>query len=97
MGSRRVDLGADDRLRLRAPPFDDLSGGIPPNTELALTPDGRQLLVSWRDKTGKTRAKLLTLSGSTVSARRDVPLPADTHTVAWGRTDHHVLVTTWGP
>ena len=76
------------------PTFDDTSGGIPPTTELALSPNGQQLLVSWREKASKTQAKLLTLSGKTVTAVRDVSLPADTYTTAWSRSDHNVLVTT---
>lgn len=77
------------------PQFDDPAGGIPPDTELALSPNGQQLLVSWRDQSDKPQAKLLALSGTTVTAMRDVSLPGDTFTTSWGRSDHDVVLTTW--
>lgn len=79
------------------PPFNYPSGGIPPTTLLALSPNGQQLLVSWPQKADKTQARLLTLHGNTVTSARDVPLPDDTFSTAWSRTDHHVLVTTRNP
>ena len=75
-------------------PFNDPTGGIPPTTEMALSPNGKRLLVSWRESAKKTQGKLLTLSGKTVASVRDVTLPADTFTTAWSRSEDHVLVTT---
>ncbi len=74
--------------------FNDPTGGIPPTTEMALSPNGKRLLVSWRESANKTQGKLLTLSGKTVASVRDVTLPADTFTTAWSRSEDHVLVTT---
>lgn len=73
----------------------DATEPVPPTTELALSPDGRQLLVSWRKSAKSTQAKLLTLSGGDVTAARDISLPGTTHTTAWARSERQVLVTTW--
>ena len=54
-------------------PFGDAWGGLPANTERALSPNGQQLLVSWRDGSDRAQAKLLALSESTVTAS---PLPS---------------------
>lgn len=78
-------------------PFDGTSGGLPSNANLALSPNGQQLLVSWRDGSNQTQAKLLTLSGSTATAVRDVPLPEGTNSTAWGRREHQLLVTAVSP
>lgn len=68
---------------------------VPPTTELALSPDGRHLLVSWPETAKRTHAKLLTISGNEVTSVRDVSLPGTTHTTAWARSGGQVLVTTW--
>lgn len=75
-------------------PFEDPTGGIPPGTELALSPDGRWLLAGWRDQ-GKTQGRLLELApDGSVAGMRDVPLPASLFTLAWGRGEGHALLTT---
>lgn len=75
-------------------PFDEASLGLPPTTQLALSPDGQKLVVFWPEGEGHARARLLTLSGTAVTSVREVALPGDTFTIAYGRTGDHVLVTT---
>lgn len=77
------------------PPFHDPAGGIPPSTQLAISPSGKQLLVSWREGSKATRAKLITLADGAVQSMRDVPLPADTFMTRWSRSEDQVLVINW--
>lgn len=67
---------------------------IPRGSQLALSPSGQRLLVTWKDSSSKTEARLLTLKDSTVTAMRSLPLPEDTFNVAYGLTEDHVIVTT---
>jgi hypothetical protein len=66
---------------------------VTPDTQLALSADGRQLLVTSQDRNG-TRARLLTIADRAVVSARDVAVPAATFTVAFGRMDDHIIVTT---
>lgn len=75
------------------PPVFDL-GNIPVDAQLALSPSGQRLLVTWPGKAPRAEARLLTFSGKTVASIRTVPLPDDTFNIAYGRSEDHLVVTT---
>lgn len=78
-----------------SPSYDGTSGDIPSNTQLALSPNGQRLLVSWNDSSRKLHAKLLDLKGSEVATTREVALPPNTLTTAFANNNEQILVTTW--
>jgi hypothetical protein len=69
-------------------------GNFPATTQLAISPTGGRLLVSWNDASGKLRAKLIELEGAEVRSARELPLPAKTWFTRFGVDDDHLLVTT---
>lgn len=75
--------------------YDSTSGDIPDNTQLAISPDGSRLLVSWNDSSHKLHAKLLELNGTEVASMREVALPPQTLTTAFAKSSAKLLVTTW--
>ncbi|MDO8651110.1 MAG: hypothetical protein Q7R66_02845 [Undibacterium sp.] len=78
-----------------SPSYDGTSGEIPGNTQLALSPNGQRVLVSWNDSSRKLHAKLLDLKGSEVATTREVALPPNTLTTAFANNNEQILVTTW--
>ncbi|MES2069492.1 MAG: hypothetical protein V4488_04035 [Pseudomonadota bacterium] len=78
-----------------SPSYDGISGDIPSETELALSPNGKRLLVSWKDRSDKAHAKLLELNGSEVASMREITLPTHKLTTAFAKNDEQILVTTW--
>jgi hypothetical protein len=69
-------------------------GDVPKNTQLALSPNGSRLLVSWWDSEKKFHAKLVELNGKEVSSAREITLPSHTFTTAFGKGNDRLLVTT---
>lgn len=67
---------------------------IPNNTQLALSPNGQRLLVSWNDSNQKLHAKLLELNGSEITSTRDIALPPQTFTTAFANNNEQILLTT---
>ncbi|MFZ6750663.1 hypothetical protein [Undibacterium sp. Ren11W] len=78
-----------------SPSYDGTSREIPDNTQLALSPNGQRLLVSWNDSSGKLHAKLLDLKGSEVATIREVALPPNTLSTTFANNNAQILVTTW--
>jgi hypothetical protein len=78
-------------------PREVLPGSLPGSTLLALSPDGKQLLVARPEGTDTVRGRLLGLASGGVISARDVPLPKGTLTMAWSRSPAHVLLTTHSP
>lgn len=76
-------------------PYESTLGDIPKNTQLAISPNGSRLLVSWNDRSGKLHAKLVELKGSDVASTRDIALPEDTLTTAFAKSNEQLLLTTW--
>lgn len=70
-------------------------GEVQENTQLAISPDGGRLLVSWNDGSGKLHARLAELNGTAVISERDIALPEDTLSTAFGNSNDHLLLTTW--
>lgn len=69
-------------------------GDIPSNTQLAISPNGQRLLVSWNDSNKKLHAKLLELSGNEVTSVHELSLPPNTYTTAFGKNNEQILLTT---
>jgi hypothetical protein len=69
-------------------------GDIPSNTQLALSPNGQRLLVSWNDSNKKLHAKLVELNGSEITSTRDIELPPLTFTTAFANNNEQILLTT---
>ena len=76
------------------PIYHETPGDLPDNAQLALSPDGSRLVVSWNERSGKLHAKLLELDGKRLASIRDIALPADTFTTAFAITRQHLLITT---
>lgn len=72
----------------------EIPGQIPVHAQLALSPDGSRLVVSWNECSGKLHAKLLELNGTHLASIRDLALPADTFTTEFASTNQHLLITT---
>lgn len=70
-------------------------GEVQANTQLAISPNGSRLLVSWNDSSGKLHARLAELNGTAVVSERDINLPEDTLTTSFGNSNDYVLLTTW--
>ncbi len=65
-------------------------------TQLAVSPNGEQLLLTLTEKFGGDNGfTLIKLSGHAVTSTRAVALPRTTLTTAWSRSERHVLVTTF--
>jgi len=62
-----------------------LSSGLPSSTLLALSPNGKQLLVAWPEGNSMARARLLELSATAVTGSKNISLPKGTFTMAWSR------------
>lgn len=77
-----------------SPRYRETPGDIPDNAQLALSPDGSRLVVSWNEGSGKLHAKLLELEGKRLASIREIALPADTFTTAFATTRQHLLITT---
>jgi hypothetical protein len=69
-------------------------GDVPANTQLAISPDGNRLVVSWNDRSGKLKAKLIELQGDQVASTRELELPPKTYTTAFANNNDELLVTT---
>jgi hypothetical protein len=70
-------------------------GEVQANTQLAISPNGNRLLISWNDSSGKLHARLAELNGTVVASERDISLPEDTLTTSFGNSNDYVLLTTW--
>lgn len=75
-------------------PIENNQGTIPSNTQLALSPNGNRLVVSWYDQKKKLHAKLVELNGAKVASMRDITLPPSTFTTEFANNNEQLLVTT---
>jgi hypothetical protein len=75
--------------------YPETPGDIPAHTRLALSPNGKRLLVHWRENSGKLQTRLWDLDGEKIKSISFPPLPEDTYTAAFAKDNNHVLVTTW--
>ncbi len=73
---------------------DHISGDFPANTQLAISPNGERLLVSWNGFGGKLYAKLFELDGDKVVSSKVLALPPNTYTTAFANNNDEVLITT---
>ncbi len=69
-------------------------GDLPANTQLAISPDGNRLVVSWNGRSGKLTAKLIELKGDQVTSSRELALPPNTYTTAFAHNNNELLITT---
>ncbi len=77
-----------------AAPPELAAGDIPSNTQLALSPNGKRLLVSWNGASEKLRAKLVELDGNKVASVRELKLPKNTYHMTFAKNNEQFLVTT---
>lgn len=75
-------------------PIENNQGTIPSNTQLALSPNGKRLVVSWYDQKKKLHAKLVELNGAAVASMRDIALPPSTFTTEFANNNEQLLATT---
>jgi hypothetical protein len=74
--------------------FDGIAGSFPPDTQLAISPNGQRLVVTWNDGPKKLYAKLIELDGARVKSVRDIPLPSATWFTTFASDEGHLLLTT---
>lgn len=77
-----------------ASPRINTPGDVQLNTQLALSPNGNRLLVSWHDRDAILHAKLVELNGSEVASIRKMELPQNTFTTAFANNNAQLLYTT---
>lgn len=75
--------------------YHEIPGDLSDHTDLALSPNGKRLLLSWREYSGKLQTRLLELDGAQIKSVSFPTLPDDTITIAFAKSDAHLLVTTW--
>lgn len=64
------------------------------NAQLALSPNGSKLLVTWNDKNGDAQAKLVEFAANNLTSIRNIELPAKTFTTSFAKNDEYLLITT---
>ena len=67
---------------------------LPTNTRLALSADGKQLLVAWNNNAG-VHARLIELGAAGMERIDVVQLPADTLSIQFSLESNGILLTTW--
>lgn len=70
------------------------SDALTANTQLALSPNGQRLLVTWIDTSEKFHARLVELDGAKVVSVREIALPKNTFTTAFSNNNDQLLLTT---